>query len=345
MYEPFYKFTDKPFQLSPDPRFFFQSQGHKRALAYLRYGISQGEGFIIVTGGVGTGKTMLVRTLFDELDTETVIAGQVVTTQVGADDMLRVVAATFGLAHEGVPKGTLLKNLETFFRARTQEGKRVLLVIDEVQNLPEGSLEELRMLSNFESGGRSLLQSFLLGQEGFRDTLQSPSMEQLRQRVIAAYHLGPLNQAETQEYIEHRLELVGWKDDPHLSAEAYADIYKFTDGVPRRINSLCDRLLLYGYLEEMHSIDRQAVSRVSAEIREETMKSDLDGGQSAQVLALRSASAPRNSGATSDDIERRLQQLEKSVQELRKMVREERMLLRKAILLNLDLDETGTESS
>ena len=115
MYDAYYKLKSKPFQLSPDPRFFFNSQGHKRALAYLRYGISQGEGFIIITGGIGTGKTMLVRTLFNELKSENIVAGQLVTTQVDADDMLRMVAATFGLAHEGVAKATLLRNLETFF--------------------------------------------------------------------------------------------------------------------------------------------------------------------------------------------------------------------------------------
>lgn len=340
MYKAFYQFTDKPFQLTPDPRFFFQSRGHKRALAYLRYGISQGEGFIIVTGGVGHGKTLLVRTLFDELDDETVLAGQVVTTQVDADDMLRVVASTFGLAHEGVPKGTLLKNLETFLRARAQEGKRVLLVVDEVQNLPERSLEELRMLSNFEMGGRSLLQCFLLGQEEFKATFQSPRLEQLRQRVIAAYHLGPLNAEETREYIEHRLQMVGWKDDPHIADAAYEEIYAFCDGVPRRINGLCDRLLWYSYLEEKHTLDRAEVMAVSDEIRKETM-----APEGAVVEPVRRAAvAPSGLGGTPEDLEQRFQALEKAVRELKQKFREEQVLVRKAILLNLDLDDTSTES-
>lgn len=352
MYESFYQLTDKPFQLSPDPRFFFQSQGHKRALAYLRYGISQGEGFIIVTGGIGTGKTMLVRTLFDELDHESVVAGQIVTTQINPDDLLRVVAATFGLAHDGVSKSTLLKNLEAFFKARAQEGKRVLLIVDEVQNLPENSLEELRMLSNFELGGRSLLQSFLLGQDEFRPTLQSPSMEQLRQRVIAAYHLGPLSESETREYVEHRLEMVDWKDDPHFTDEAYEEIFKFTEGVPRRVNSLCDRLLLFGYLEERHTIDQEAVQSVAEEIKDELTDGDVpvdtnDAGASQSDDSPRPAPAPvvpMSSGQGSDpDMVKRVEQLENQMANLKKVIREERSLLRKAILLNLDLDESGTE--
>ncbi|MCB1876790.1 MAG: XrtA-associated ATPase [Chromatiales bacterium] len=341
MYESFYNLTDKPFQLSPDPRFFFQSQGHKRALAYLRYGLSQGEGFIIVTGGIGTGKTMLARTLFDELDDQSVVAGQLVTTQVGADDLLRSVAGTFGLAHDGVSKATLLKNLETFFRARAQEGKRVLLVVDEVQNLPERSLEELRMLSNFELGGRSLLQSFLLGQEEFRETLQSPTMEQLRQRVIAAYHLGPLNRHETREYIEHRLEMVDWKDDPHFTDEVYEDIHEFTNGVPRRINALCDRLLLYGYLEEKHVIDIDAAQMVYQEIRDETIRPEEEA--KVEVPGGIAPAPPRPALAVSPEIDQRVQMLEEQVKELTRLFREERVLLRKAILLNLDLENSNLD--
>jgi putative secretion ATPase (PEP-CTERM system associated) len=270
MYESFYKLTAKPFQLSPDPRFFFGSQGHKRAMSYLRYGLSQGEGFIIITGGVGTGKTTLVRALFEDLAKENVIAAQLVTTHLEADDTLRMVAASFGLAHEGASKAAILKNLETFLLARAREGKRVLLVIDEAQNLPIGSLEELRMLSNFQAGGRALLQSFLLGQDEFKTTLQSNGLEQLRQRVIAAYHLEPLGVEESRDYIEHRLKLVGWSGDPGFTAAAYDEIHAYTQGVPRKINTFCDRLLLYGYLEELHKIDVAQIREVIAELQQES---------------------------------------------------------------------------
>jgi putative secretion ATPase (PEP-CTERM system associated) len=277
MYESFYNLSAKPFALNPDPRFFFGSRGHKRAQSYLQYGLTQGEGFIVITGDVGTGKTMLVRNLFAGLSKENIVAAQLVTTQLGADDMLRMIAASYGLAHEGLGKATLLKNLETFLITRAREGKRVLLVIDEAQNLPLSSLEELRMLSNFQLAGKVLLQSFLLGQADFKDTLRSPQMEQLRQRVIAAYHLNPLGEDETKTYIEHRLTLVGWTTDPVISDEAHAAIHKYTGGVPRLINQLCDRLLLFGYLEELLAIDLEHVDTVVKELQQETPGSQFGG--------------------------------------------------------------------
>ena len=269
MYDEFYGLTGKPFQLTPDQRFFFDSQGHHRALAYLRYGLDQGEGFIVISGGIGTGKTMLVRTLFAELEDRDVMAAQLVTTQVEPDDMLRMVCASFGLAHEGMNKATLLHNLEVIARARFAEGKRILLVVDEAQNLPARSLEELRMLANFQVEGRSLFQSFLLGQEELRRTLQSPSMEQLRQRIIAAYHLEPLSEEETRSYIEYRLSRVSWSDNPQLEAEVFANVFEHTGGVPRRINALCDRLMLYGCIEGKHRLTADDVRLVASEIQDE----------------------------------------------------------------------------
>lgn len=270
MYEAFYQLKARPFQLSPDPRFFYGSPGHKRAMSYLRYGLTQGEGFIVITGEIGTGKTMLVRTLFADLAKENVVAAQLVTTQLEADDTLRMVAASFGLAHEGLEKATILKNLETFMMARAREGKRVLLLVDEAQNLPPRSLEELRMLSNFQLGGRVLFQSFLLGQAEFRNTLQAKSLEQLRQRVIAAYHLEPLDLAQTRAYIEHRLNTVGWKGDPKFADESYAVIHQHSGGIPRRINTLCDRLMLFGCLEEIHDFPAERVNTVIAELQNES---------------------------------------------------------------------------
>ncbi len=269
MYESFYRFTEKPFHLSPNPRFFFESPGHKRAMSYLRYGLTQNEGFIVISGGIGTGKTTLVRILFEQLAAENVVAAQLVTTHLEKDDLLRMIAASFGLAHEGNSKAAILKNLETFLIARAKEGKKALLVIDEAQNLPIESLEELRMLSNFQLGDRVLLQTFLLGQNEFRDTLKSDKLEQLRQRIIAAYHLESLTDSETTGYIKHRMSQVGWKSDPYFTDQAYAAIFKHTDGVPRRINNFCDRLLLFGYLEELHTIDAQQVKEVATELKQE----------------------------------------------------------------------------
>nr|MDQ2696282.1 XrtA-associated ATPase [Pseudomonadota bacterium] len=270
MYTSYYGFTAKPFQLSPDPRFFYGSSGHKRALAYLRYGLSQAEGFIVVTGGIGTGKTTLVHNLFNELDASHIVAAQLVTTQLEADDLLRMVVAAFGLPHEDLSKASLIKRFEDFLRVRAREGKRVLLVIDEAQNLPPRSLEELRMLSNFQVSDTPLLQSFLLGQEEFRITLQSPGMEQLRQRVIASCHLNPLSEQETRDYIEHRLRVAGWQNVPRFTDPAYQAIYHHTQGIPRRVNIFCDRVLLYGFLEEQHEFTEATIAAVIQELFQET---------------------------------------------------------------------------
>ncbi|MES2072239.1 MAG: XrtA/PEP-CTERM system-associated ATPase [Pseudomonadota bacterium] len=269
MYESYYGFNAKPFQLKPDPRFFFGSKGHKRAMAYLEYGISQGEGFIVITGEVGAGKTTLMRNLFCELESENILAAQIVNTHVGSDDILRLVSSAFGLEYEDASKAALLTRLEQFLRQCDQQGKRALLVVDEAQNLTPRAVEELRMLSNFQTADKSLLQTFLLGQPEFRRTLLSGDMQQLLQRVIASYHLGPLDLSETQSYIEHRLHTVGWNNDPTLSTDAFAAIYDYTGGIPRKINSLCDRLFLMGYLEEMHAFGAEEVKQVIADIKQE----------------------------------------------------------------------------
>ncbi len=335
MYESFYKLEKKPFQLNPDPEFFYDSPVHKRALAYLRYGLAQGEGFIVVTGRPGTGKTMLVKALFQEIRNENVVAGLMVTTHVGADDTLRIIAATFGLSHDG-SKATLLQGLENFFRSKAREGKRMLLVVDEAQNLPRESLEELRMLSNFEMNGRSLFQSFLLGQEEFRDLLQQNSMDQVRQRVTATYHLRPLEKKETKGYILHRLTTAGWKDDPKFDENVFGEIHAYTDGVARKINSLCDRLMLYGFLEELHNIDTKAVKAVIAELEEDS-PSTAKSLKSSAVSLINSTGLPMVKGSgTNED---RIVQLERCVENLSQVIQKERTLLRKAILIQLDMDD------
>ncbi len=269
MYESYYQLRDKPFQLNPDPRFFYASRGHKRAFAYLEYGLSLGEGFIIITGDVGAGKTTLVQSLLRKLENGAYLIAELVSTQLDAEDTLRSIAAAFGLKAEGITKSALLKGLEDYLRLAVRQGRKPLLVVDEVQNLNLRAIEELRMLSNFHEGDKPLLQSFLLGQPGFRDTLQSPEMLQLRQRVIASYHLGPLDRAETMQYILHRLKTAGWQGSPSFSEGAFDAIFQFTAGVPRRINTLCDRILLFGYLEERTHLGSSAVQEVISDLRQE----------------------------------------------------------------------------
>jgi len=277
MYEDYYRFNAKPFQLNPDPRFFFGSKGHKRAMAYLDYGLSLGEGFIVISGEVGAGKTTLVRNLFRQLDANSLVAAQLVSTQMDAEDTLRSVAASFGLEHEGLAKSSLLKNLEDFLIAATRQGKRALLVVDEAQNLTPRAVEELRMLSNFQNNDRSLIQTFLLGQPEFRGILQSPNMQQLRQRVVASYHLGPLDSGETQGYIEHRLRTVGWNGNPSFDSEAFAALHRFTGGIPRRINTFCDRLLLFGFLEEKSHFGDAEINEVISDLKTEMAHQDYQG--------------------------------------------------------------------
>ena len=269
MYQSYYGLSAKPFQLKPDPQFFFGSSGHKRAMAYLEYGLSQGEGFIVITGEIGAGKTTLVRGLFCKLESEKILAAQIVNTNLNAEDTLKMVVAAFGLPNEDGSKATLLTRLEQFLRQCDQKGKRALLIVDEAQNLSPQAVEELRMLSNFQTADKSLLQIFLLGQPEFRRTLLSHDMQQLQQRVIATYHLGPLNLLETKGYIEHRLNTVGWNGDPSLNEDAFLEIYNFTGGIPRKINTLCDRLFLMGYLEERHHFGSSDVAEVISDIQKE----------------------------------------------------------------------------
>ena len=269
MYEKYYGFTDKPFQLKPDPRFFFESKGHKRAMSYLEYGIAQGEGFIVITGEIGAGKTTLMRNLFCNLEATNIVAAQIVNTHVDSEDILRLVAGAFGISYENSSKATLLRQLEQFLIQADRQGKRALLVVDEAQNLTPRALEELRMLSNFQTADKCLLQTFLLGQPEFRHVILSHEMQQLNQRIIASYHLGPLDVAENKSYIEHRLVTVGWNGNPQIAAEAYVLIHQFTDGIPRKINAFCDRLLLMGYLEELRAFGKNEVNQVISDFQQE----------------------------------------------------------------------------
>ena len=285
MYESFYHFRAKPFQLSPDPSFFFSSKGHRRAMAYLEYGVHQGEGFIVITGEIGAGKTMLARTLARKLESQNLVMAQVVSTQLEADDMVRMVAAAFGLPHDD-NKAALIIKLEQFLLACHKQGKRTLLLVDEVQNLPLRSVEELRMLSNFQCEDKPLLQSFLLGQPEFRRTLQSPSLEQLRQRVIASCHLGPIVADETAAYIMHRMRMVGWRGDPSFSPDAIEAIHRNTGGIPRKINLLCDRILLMGRLDKKHEFTAADVTEVNDELQEELAPPSLFSEESGQTNAV-----------------------------------------------------------
>lgn len=268
MYEAFYGLKAKPFQLNPDPSFYFDSKQHRRASAYLEYGLHQNEGFIVVTGEIGAGKTTIVRGLLESLDQNKVVAAQLVSTQLDADDILRMVAAAFGVRFKDMPKADILLHIEGFLVDVARHGKRCLLVVDEAQNLTPRAVEELRMLSNFQYESHALLQSFLVGQPEFRAIMLSPQMEQLRQRVIAACHIGPLDSSETRDYIQHRLKCAGSTGDPRFDDDAHEAIFAASGGIPRRINAMCDRLLLAGFLADKKTISKEDAEEVAAELND-----------------------------------------------------------------------------
>jgi putative secretion ATPase (PEP-CTERM system associated) len=323
MYESFYRLSAKPFSLNPDPNFFFGSKGHKRAMSYLEYGLHQGEGFIVITGEVGAGKTTLVRNLFRKMDTANMVAAQLVSTQLDADDTLRMVAASFGLQHEEAPKAVVLKRLEAFLMACREQGRRALLVVDEAQNLTPRAVEELRMLSNYQIADSSLLQTFLLGQPEFRVTMQSAGMTQLRQRVIASYHLGPLDAEDTRGYIQHRLHTVGWIDDPSFADEAFKEIFTFSGGIPRKINTLCDRLMLMGYIEEKHAFGLPEVKEVIADIQREMSFPEQPVVVPRQEQPkLRAARQINETEIVLEKMDERVTDLERSVTTVLKLLRE-----------------------
>ncbi len=266
----YYGMTGRPFQLTPDPRFYFESATHRKAMAYLGYGLAQGEGFIIITGEIGAGKTTLVGHLMASVDPARVNAVKIVTTAVGGDDMLRMVAQALGLPSEGQEKAQLLARIEAYLNDRARAGQRTLLIVDEVQNLPIASLEELRMLSNFQAGGQALLQILMLGQPEFRDTLNSAPLEQLRQRVIATHHLVPMEAEEVGPYITHRMQTVGWAGVPGFTADAFGAIYTHTNGIPRLVNMLVSRVLLLGAVEQVQQLDARVVEAAFADLEADT---------------------------------------------------------------------------
>jgi len=270
VYTDYYGLSEQPFRLTPDARFYFDSRTHKKAMAYLGYGLAQGEGFIVITGEVGAGKSTLAQHLLTTIDRARLNAISLVSTQVEGDDMLRLAAQGMGLAVAGLSKAQLLDEVERWLDEQARARKRTLLIVDEAQNLSISALEELRMLSNFQIGGQALLQILLLGQPEFRQKLASAALEQLRQRVIATHHLDPMGEAELGPYIEHRLTLAGWQGRPQFTPEAFFALHRHSGGIPRRVNQLASRLLLFAAVEQLSTIDGEAVEAVMADLAADT---------------------------------------------------------------------------
>jgi general secretion pathway protein A len=322
MYESYYGFSERPFQLSPDPRFFFATNHHQRALSYLQYGLDQGEGFIVITGPIGTGKTTIARNLLANIADENIVAAQLVTTKLSPDELLELVAAEFKIKIIGNSKADLLRSIEQFLIHLNKQGKRALLLVDEAQNLPAETIEELRMLSNFQLDNKPLIQSFLLGQEELKAIISAPDMEQFRQRIIASAHLKPLNPEEVKNYINYRLAQANCTKEALFSDEACQLIFEKTLGVPRKINIFVDRLLLFGFLEELSEIDCNAINEVAKEMSVELTGSlgdnTIEGDSSHPPLVINSTESVENIKNILRDVE---EILESSIQQKVKMTR------------------------
>ncbi|GGI97467.1 ExeA family protein [Neoroseomonas lacus] len=264
-----YGFREPPFQMTPDPRLFFPSTVHSRAYAHLLYGLSQREGFVVVTGEVGAGKTTLIERLCAEIAPKGHAVARVMTTQVNADDLLRLVAMSFGASPEGSKAEVLQAVVAALRHGIVEKGLRHVLIVDEAQALPVAALEELRMLSNVTQGEQALVQVVLMGQPQLRHTLARPDLDQLRQRILAAYHLAGLTREETHLYVRHRMTSVGWTGHPAWDVEALNLVHQFSAGIPRRINRLCARILLGGSLEHAAVLGTELVEATAEELEQD----------------------------------------------------------------------------
>jgi general secretion pathway protein A len=269
MYEDYYGFVEKPFSLTPDPRYLYRSESHANAFELLQYGIRRREGFIVVTGDIGTGKTTLCRALLDQLDRKTFTA-LVLNPFISEDDLLRLILQDFGVVSReemkrgrlaAVSRQALIEALNDFLLSLLPLRAKALLIIDEAQNLPRPILEFIRMLSNLETDKEKLLQIVMVGQLNLKDVLRSPELRQLDQRVSIRYELRPLGAEETAAYVAHRLTIAGGGAVVSFTAKALQSVYKYSGGIPRVINLLCDRALLAAYSERATRVTPEMVRK------------------------------------------------------------------------------------
>jgi len=269
VYKSVYNLEGQPFRLSPDYHFSFGHPTYNDAKSYLKYAINEGEGIVVVTGAPGTGKTTLIASLIAELDPAQVRIGVVTNVQLNTGNLVDMVVDAFSLQIDRYDDDSLINEFTAFLKNQSIKDRRVILIVDEAQGLSAELLEELRLLSNIQHNTRLLLQIFLVGQEPLMEIVRSPGMEQLHQRLIAAAQLKPLDFEQTVGYIVHRLNCVGWNNDPAFSDEALSLIHKFSAGVPRRINLITHRLFLHAGLEGKHKLDGGDALNVIVELHKE----------------------------------------------------------------------------
>ncbi|MDD5424262.1 MAG: XrtA-associated ATPase [Candidatus Omnitrophica bacterium] len=265
MYEIFYGLKERPFNVTADPNFLFFSKKHREAFDHLIYGIKERRGFLEITGEIGTGKTTLCRALIGQLDQKTKTAF-ILNSNLPETQLLFAIVTDFGLTVKPRTKISLLTELNKFLIEQLKAGSNVVLIIDEAQNLKSAQLEQIRMLSNLETDKDKLIQIVLVGQPELREKLNSPELEQLRQRISVRYHILPLDKAEISDYIMHRLRVAGSGDSVKFGPDAISEIYEYSGGVPRLINLVCDRALLLGFTMEQREITLDMIKRSVEEI-------------------------------------------------------------------------------
>lgn len=306
MYTEFFGLSAKPFELLPNPKFLYLSKGHRKALSYLQYGIQEHAGFTLLTGEVGSGKTTLVRDIINKISSDTTLA-MIFNTRVDAHQLIGMICDDFGLGVEGKDKVTLLRDLNDFLLAECSASRQPIIIIDEAQNLSADALEEIRMLSNLEADSFKLVQIILVGQPELKQIIAKPSLRQLRQRISISCHLNPLNREESEEYIFHRLSTVGNRDCVSFNDGVFDMIYRFSGGIPRLINLICDFLLLSAFVEETREIDielvNDAVNELSFEEQVPMLTADSER-----------VSSPRN--VVTSTVDDRLAQIEENYAKL-----------------------------
>src|ERR1043166_6684780 len=265
VYLDYYGLTEPPFDITPNPRFLFYSAKHREAYNHLLYGIRERKGFVQLTGEVGAGKTTLCRALLDQLDGHFATA-LILNPVMSADELMKAIAIEFGLPVNGLDRLDTLAVINQFLLNQVEHGRETVLIIDEAQDLTDELLEQVRLLSNLETDNRKLLQIVLMGQPELRDRLNNPRLRQLRQRITVRYHLQPLKRFEVNQYIQHRLEVSGAKGAPYFTQPALWRVYRYSQGIPRLLNAVCDKALLAGFVQQQEKISFSMVGRAVNEL-------------------------------------------------------------------------------
>ncbi len=276
MYEKQFSFNHKPFELVPNPEFLYLSKTHKKAITYLDYGIKEKLGFILLTGEIGSGKTTIIRNFVNNLNSRIQLS-RINNTKVSSEQLISMINEDFGLKIEGKNKTRLLSDLNEFLIQQYSRKNQPVLLIDEAQNLSPDLLEEVRLLSNLETDKAKLLQIILVGQPELKKTLMLPELTQLRQRININYHIAPLSIEETASYIRHRLEIAGNRDAIRFEGDTVDVIYKFSRGIPRLVNILCDFALLTAFVEGKTEVGDEIVRAVSTDLQTNDYWSEYQG--------------------------------------------------------------------